>query len=449
MMITMNIDPGMLNALYRDDAAYYFMPHFHPWKHETISAEGPAHTFDADSIRRDFPILHRKVHGKALIWFDNAATTQKPACVLEAMDHYYRSYNSNVHRGAHTLSMMATQAYESARRVAQTFLGSASEQEIIFLRGTTEGINLVAQSFGMKTVKAGDEILVTQMEHHSNIVPWQLLAKATGSVLRSVPMDDKGQIDMAAYKRLLSPRTRIAALSHVSNVLGTINPIKEMIEMAHQHGVYVLIDGAQAAAHMAVDVQGLDADFYVFSGHKVYGPMGIGILYGKASILEDMPPWQSGGGMIQSVDLDATTYSGLPHKFEAGTGNIAAAIGLAEALTYVKNIGMDRIEHYEKRLTAYAADKLAKIPGLQLIGTAPDKTSVLSFVLGDHSPENVAMHLNRDGIAVRAGHHCAQPALKRFGLKSSVRASLGIYNTKEEIDAFADSIASLSKNRYL
>ncbi|HOJ11487.1 MAG TPA: cysteine desulfurase [Clostridiales bacterium] len=400
---------------------------------------------DVYSIRKDFPILQRRINGKPLVWLDNAATTQKPICVMSALNRYYSEYNSNIHRGAHTLAKLATNAYENARQKIQNFIGASSTEEIIFVRGTTEAINLVADSFGGMNIQTGDEIVLSMMEHHSNIVPWQKLQQAKGAVIKVIPINDRGEVILDEYEKLLTPRTRIVSITHVSNVLGTINPVCKMIEMAHKHGAYVLIDGAQSVPHMGVDVRALDADFYAFSGHKIYGPTGIGVLYGKKVLLEEMPPWQRGGGMIKNVSFNKTTYNSLPYKFEAGTGNIADAVGLGAAIDYIQGIGMDNVERHEKGLTVYAMEKLYQIPGLHIIGTAPEKTGVISFVINGVLPENAAQYLNLDGIAVRSGHHCAQPALHRYGLTSSIRASFGVYNTMEEVDCLVSSVLKIAK----
>lgn len=397
------------------------------------------------SIRKDFPILHKKVNGKALVWLDNGATTQKPNEVIDSVSRYYSQYNSNIHRGAHTLANQATKAYEGAREKVREFIGAAQPEEIIFTRGTTEAINLVAETYGDMEIHEGDEILVSMMEHHSNIVPWQKLQEEKGAVIKVIPINVDGEILLEEYEKLFTPRTKLVAIAHVSNVLGTVNPLKAMIEMAHRNGAHVLVDGAQSVPHMKVDVKDLDTDFYVFSGHKMYGPTGIGILYGKKALLEQMPPWQRGGGMINSVSFDHTTYHNLPYKFEAGTGNIADAIGLGAAIDYLNRIGMQAITEHEKNLTLYAMDRLSEIPGLHLIGTSPDKISVLSFIMEGITPEKVGQYLNKEGIAVRAGHHCAQPVLNQYGLTSSVRASLGIYNMREEIDYLANELLKLAK----
>ncbi len=389
---------------------------------------------DARLIRRDFPILEERVHGRQLVWLDNAATTQKPNEVIDRLSYFYRHENSNIHRAAHDLAARATDAYESAREKARRFLNAASTREIIFVRGTTEGINLVAQAWGRRNVQKDDEIVITWLEHHANIVPWQQLCSEKGARLRVAPVNDRGEIILEEYERLLGPRTRIVSFSQVSNALGTITPAREMIEMAHRHGARVLVDGAQAVSHMRADVQALNCDFYVFSGHKVFGPTGIGVLYGKPEVLENMPPWQGGGNMIADVTFEKTTYQPAPAKFEAGTGNIADAVGLGAALDYVEQIGMESIAAYEHELLNYGIAGLQTVPGLRLIGTAREKAGVMSFVLDDMRTEDVGVALNEEGIAVRSGHHCAQPVLRRMGVESTVRPSIAFYNTCEELD---------------
>ncbi|HEY9059927.1 MAG TPA: cysteine desulfurase [Pseudobacteroides sp.] len=393
-----------------------------------------------DTIRSDFPILKRKVNDHSLIWLDNAATTQKPHCVIESLSRYYKENNSNVHRGAHTLAKEATEEYEAARKKIQKFIGASSPEEVVFVRGTTEAINLVANTYGNLTIGRGDEILLTQMEHHSNIVPWQMLCKYKGARIIPIPINKKGDIILEEYEKLFTPRTRMVSITQVSNVLGTINPVKQMINIAHSHGVSVLVDGAQGAPHLGVNVQDLDADFYTLSGHKAYGPTGIGILYGKKALLENMIPWQGGGGMIKDVDFDRTVYLELPYKFEAGTGNIADAVGLGAAIDYLEGIGMYNIEHHEQELTRYATEALSSINGLHIIGNAPHKTSVMSFIIEGIDPSKMAGLLDQEGIAVRAGHHCAQPVLKYFGVDSTLRASIGIYNTHKDIDALVQGL---------
>jgi cysteine desulfurase/selenocysteine lyase len=403
------------------------------------AAAGP---LDVARVRQDFPILHQKVHGKPLVYLDNAASTQKPRLVLDEMRHYYEHDHANVHRGVHTLSERATEAYEAARLKIQQFLHAPCLREVIFTKGCTEAINLVANSFGRKHVQAGDEVVITWMEHHSNIVPWQLLCQERGAHLRVVPITDTGELDLDALDRLLSPRTRILALAHVSNSLGTINPVKEIIGRAHRLGIAVLVDGAQAVPHLAVDVQDLDCDFYTFSGHKVYGPTGIGILFGKAEHLELMPPYQGGGDMIRSVSFEKTTWNELPYKFEAGTPAIAEAIGLGAAIDYVVELGRDAIAAHEHQLLKHGTQRLNAIPGVRIVGTAQHKAAVLSFVVEEPvmSALDVGTRLDLEGVAVRTGHHCCQPLMERFAIPGTARASLALYNTTEEIDVFADAL---------
>ncbi|HET6471454.1 MAG TPA: family 2A encapsulin nanocompartment cargo protein cysteine desulfurase [Pseudomonadales bacterium] len=414
----------------------------------TAPFDASAHpAFDVHAVRRDFPILSERVDGKPLIWFDNAATTQKPQAVIDRLAYFYAHENSNVHRGAHALAARATDAYEAAAKKVARFLGASGREEIVFVRGATEGINFVAQAFGRQFVRDGDEIVISWLEHHANIVPWQQLAETVGAKVRVIPVDSRGDLDLAAYQKLLSPRTRIVAVSHVSNALGTITPVREIVEMAHRAGARVLIDGAQAVSHLRVAVKELDADFYVFSGHKVFGPTGIGAVYGKREVLESMPPWQGGGNMISDVTFEKTTYQGAPARFEAGTGNIADAVGLGAALDYVEHIGIENIDRYEHDLLAYATHKMLAVPGLTLIGTSAHKASVLSFVLDGHAPEDVGQALSREGIAVRAGHHCAQPIVRRFGHEATVRPSLAFYNTCDEVDAMVDVLQRLARPR--
>jgi cysteine desulfurase/selenocysteine lyase len=396
--------------------------------------------YDVYRIRKDFPVLQQQVHGKPLVYLDNAATTQKPLAVIEALEHYYRRDNSNIHRGVHTLSERATQAYEEARAAAQKFINAADSREIIFLRGTTEAINLVAQTYGRKNVAAGDEVLITAMEHHSDIVPWQILCDEKGAQLRVAPINEHGELLLDEFEKLLSDRTKIVAVGHLSNALGTINPIKQIVRMAHARKVPVLVDGAQAAPRMKVDVQDLDCDFYAVSGHKMYAPTGIGFLYGKASLLEAMPPWQGGGDMIASVTFDKTVYNRLPYKFEAGTPNIADTIGLGAAVEYLNQLGLEQIEEHEADLLAYATREIEKIPGVAIIGTAREKAGVLSFVMEDIHPHDIGTILDSEGIAVRTGHHCAQPVMQRYNIPATVRASFGLYNTREEVDALVRGI---------
>jgi cysteine desulfurase/selenocysteine lyase len=400
-----------------------------------LGTGGAVSPLDVERVRGDFPILRQRVHGKALVYLDNAATTQKPRAVLDALRCFYEADCANVHRGVHALAERATEAYAGARRTVQRFLNAASEGEVILVRGTTEGINLVAQTFGRARIGAGDEILLTTMEHHSNIVPWQLVCAERGARLRVAPVTDDGEIALDALEKLLGPRTRLVAVAHVSNVLGTVNPVGRIIEMAHAHGAAVLVDGAQAVPHLAVDVQALDCDFYVFSGHKLYAPMGIGVLYGKARWLDEMPPYQGGGDMISRVTFEKTSFKRPPSRFEAGTPHVAGAVGLAAALDYVTGLGLDRIAAHEAELLAYGTEALVAVPGLRLIGTAREKAAVLSFVLDGIHPHDIGTVLDGDGVAIRAGHHCAQPLMDRFGVTGTARASLALYNTRAEVDA--------------
>jgi len=401
--------------------------------------------FDVERIREDFPVLKQKVHGKPLVYMDSAATAQKPQAVIDAIRRFYEVDCANIHRGVHELSQRSTAAYEETRGKARRFLNARTRNELIFVRGTTEGINLVASSWGRGNVGAGDEIVVSAMEHHSNIVPWQMLCEEKGAKLRVIPINDRGELLLEEYEKLLGPRTRMVAVAHISNALGTVNPVRQIIEMAHRAGALTLIDGAQAAPHMKVDVQLLDADFYTFSGHKVYGPTGIGILYGKSKLLNAMPPYQGGGDMIRTVTFEKTTYNELPYKFEAGTPNIAGGIGLGAALDYVTGIGIDRIAAWEQELLAYGTEALSRIPGLRLIGTAREKAAVLSFVIEGIHPHDIGTVLDRQGIAVRTGHHCAQPVMDRFGVPATTRASLALYNTPGEIDALAAGIQKVKE----
>jgi cysteine desulfurase / selenocysteine lyase len=398
---------------------------------------------DVAAIRQDFPILRQRIHGKPLVYLDNAATTQKPQVVLDTLQRYYIEDNSNVHRGVHLLSGRATDAYEAARETCRRFINAADANEIVFVRGTTEGVNLVAQTYGRAHVGRGDEIVITEMEHHSNIVPWQVLCEEKGAKVRVVPVTDSGELRVDEYDRLLNDRTRLVAVAHVSNVLGTVNPLADIVQRARARGIPVLVDGAQAVAHMPVDVQALGCDFYVFSGHKIFGPTGIGVLYGRKALLEAMPVYQVGGGQISRVTFERTTYADLPYKFEAGTPDIAGAIGLAAALEYVAAIGLDRISAYEHELLAYATGALSQVPGLRLTGTARDKASVLSFVLDDIHPHDVGTILDREGVAVRAGHHCCQPLMGRLGVPATARASLAMYNTRDEIDALIAALGTV------
>ena len=401
---------------------------------------GPATAFPVATYRQDFPILGRTVRGKPLVYLDNGATAQKPRQVIEVLDDYYRSYNSNIHRGVHTLSEQATDAYETARRKIQHFINAASLKEIIFVRGTTEGINLVAQSYGRSKLGPGDEIIISTMEHHSNIVPWQLLCEQTGAVLKVIPINDAGELDMDEYRKLLGERTRIVAVVHISNALGTVNPVAGITALAHDAGAVVVVDGAQAAPHMRLDMAALDCDFYAFSGHKLFGPTGIGVLYGKEALLEDMPPYHGGGDMIKMVTFEKTLYNDLPYKFEAGTPYIAGVIGLGAAVDYVSNVDPDRIRAYEHELLQYATEAAAAVPGLRLIGTAADKAGILSFVMDGIHPHDLGTILDYDGIAIRTGHHCAMPVMERFGIPATARASFAFYNTAGEVDKLVAGI---------
>jgi cysteine desulfurase / selenocysteine lyase len=405
----------------------------------------PRQQFDVASVRRDFPILQERVHGRPLIWLDNAATTQKPQSVIDRISYFYEHENSNIHRAAHELAARATDAYEDARTKVAHFLNASSSKEIVFVRGATEAINLVAQSWGRRHIGKDDEIVITWIEHHANIVPWQMLCAEKGARLRVAPVDDDGQIILEEYEKLLGPRTRLVSITQVSNALGTITPAQQMVQMAHRYGARVLVDGAQAVSHMPIDVQSLGCDFYVFSGHKVFGPTGIGVLYGRPDVLVDTPPWQGGGNMIVDVTFEKTIYQAPPSRFEAGTGNIADAVGLGAAIDYLDQIGMERIARYEHELLVYATQGLLTIPGLRLIGTAKEKAGVLSFVLDGFRTEEVGTALNREGIAVRSGHHCAQPTLRRFGVETTVRPSLALYNSCEDIDALIAGLHRLKQ----
>jgi len=404
-----------------------------------------APAYDVQKIRKDFPILHQSVHGKPLVYLDNAATTQKPLAVIEAIENYYRHDNSNIHRGVHTLSERATEAYERVRAAAQKFLNAADQKEIIFVRGTTEAINLVAQTYGRKNVGSGDEVLITAMEHHSNIVPWQLLCEEKGAKLRVAPINDRGELQLDEFEKLLSPKTKFVAIAHLSNALGTLNPVQKIVQMAHSRNIPVLVDGAQAAPRMQVDVRALDCDFYALSSHKIYGPTGIGILYGKTKLLEAMPPYQGGGDMIASVTFEKTVYNRLPYKFEAGTPNIADTIGLGAAFEYLNGLGLEQIERHEAEVLDYATKSVEAIPGVRVVGTAKEKAGVLSFVMDDIHPHDIGTILDTEGIAVRTGHHCAQPVMQRFGIPATARASFGLYNTREEVDALVKGIRKVQE----
>lgn len=439
------VDPVVLPAGYTTPA--------HPLQRQQAS-HGARHgaadvlaPFDVHAVRRDFPILSERVNGRPLAWLDNAATTHKPRAVIERIRHFYEHENSNIHRAAHELAARATDAYEGARERVRRFINAPDVNEVIFVRGTTEAINLVAKSWGWQHVGEGDEIIVSHLEHHANIVPWQQLAAAKGAKIRVIPVDDSGQVLIDEYRRLLNPRTKIVSVTQVSNALGTVVPVQQIVELAHQAGARALVDGAQSVSHMAVDVQAIGADFFVFSGHKVFGPTGIGVVWGRREVLEDMPPWQGGGNMIADVTFEKTVYQPLPNTFEAGTGNIADAVGLGAAIDYVQALGMERIARYEHDLLQYGTQALAPIPGLRLIGTAADKASVLSFVLKGWTTAEVGEALNAEGIAVRTGHHCAQPILRRFGVETTVRPSLAFYNTTEEIDRLAAVVQGLAARR--
>ncbi len=396
--------------------------------------------FDAERVRADFPVLRQVVNGKPLVYLDNGATSQKPQSVIDELVRYYTTENANVHRGVHTLSQNATEDYEGARAKVRRLLNAADDHEIIYTRGTTDSINMVAQSYGKQNIGPGDEIIVSNMEHHSNIVPWQMLCEEKGSVLRVVPIDESGDLLMDEYEQMLSPRTKLVSITHVSNALGTIVPVEQIISMAHAHGVPVMLDGAQAVPHMAVDVRNLDCDFYVFSGHKLFGPTGIGILYGKAEMLEAMPPVQGGGDMIKSVTFEETIYNDLPYKFEAGTPNIAGAIGLGAAVDYVQSVGYEAFGSYEDELLDYGTKALESIGGLRIIGTSSHKAGILSFVIDNIHPHDIGTILDAEGVAIRTGHHCAQPVMQRFQIPATARASLAMYNTKEDIDALVRAI---------
>jgi len=412
-------------------------------KHQALdvtTAQAPLGAYDPQKIRANFPILYQQVNGKPLVYLDNAATTQKPRAVIDAITRYYEADNANIHRGVHYLSQHATQRYEDSRETVRRFLNAAEPSEIVFVRGATEGINLIAQTLGRTRVRAGDEVLITSMEHHSNIVPWQILCEEKGAMLRVAPINDAGELILDEFARLLGPRTKIVAVPHVSNALGTINPLRQMVELAHRHNAVVVVDGAQAVPHLAVDVRALDCDFYVFSGHKLYGPTGIGVLYGKSALLNAMPPYQGGGDMILSVTFEKTTYNKIPHKFEAGTPDVSGVIGLAAAINYVNELGLDRIEAHERDLLRQATESLSTIPGIRLIGTAKEKASVLSFVMDGIHPHDIGTILDQEGIAIRTGHHCAQPVMERFGIPATARASFAFYNTREEVNALVKGI---------
>jgi cysteine desulfurase / selenocysteine lyase len=405
----------------------------------TVSASSTP-ILDTSRIRADFPILRQRVHDKALVYLDNAATTQKPRMVIDRLVRYYSEENANIHRGVHTLSVAATDAYDAARERVRRFVNAADAREIVFVRGTTEAINLVAATYGRVHIGAGDEVVISEMEHHSNIVPWQMLCEEKNARLRVIPITDAGELDLDEYARLLGPRTKLVAVTHVSNALGTINPVEQIVGLAHDRGIPVLFDGAQAVAHMTVDVQAIGCDFYAFSGHKVFGPTGIGVLYGRASLLEAMPPYQGGGDMIRSVTFERTLYADAPQKFEAGTPNIAGVVGLDAAIAYLTDVGLDHVTAYEHELLAYGTQALSSIDGLRLTGTARHKAAILAFVIDGIHPHDLGTILDRDGIAIRAGHHCCQPLMARLGVAATARASLAFYNTREDVDALVDSI---------
>lgn len=412
-----------------------------------LAEQGRHPAFDVNAVRRDFPILGERINGKQLVWLDNAATTHKPRQVIERIAHFYAHENSNIHRAAHDLAARATDAYEQARETVRRFINAPDVNEVIFVRGTTEAINLIAKSWGGQHIGEGDEIIISQLEHHANIVPWQQLAQSKGAKLRVIPVDEQGQVRLDEYRKLINERTKIVSVAHVSNVLGTVVPVKEIVEIAKRHGILTVIDGAQSIAHTPVDVQALGADFFVFSGHKIFAPTGIGVLWGRREVLEAMPPWQGGGNMIADVTFEKTIFQPLPNTFEAGTGNIADAVGLGAALEYVERIGIHAISQYEHALVDYGMQQLGSIPGLRLIGTVPGKASVLSFVLDGYTTDEVGQALNAEGIAVRTGHHCAQPVLRRFGVETAVRPSLAFYNTFAEIDQLVDSVRRLATQR--
>ena len=406
---------------------------------------GTSRAFDLPSIRKDFPILRQKIHGKPLAWLDNAATTQKPQSVIDAMKSFYENDYSNIHRGAHSLAARATDAYEKARQKVQSFIGASSIKEIVFVRGTTEGINLIANTYGRKFLQPGDEIVMSMLEHHAQIVPWQMVAKDKGANIRVIPVNDHGEIMMEEYQKLLGPRTKVVALTQASNSLGTILPVEEMTQMAKRYGARVVIDGAQSVAHIPVNVQQMGADFFVFSGHKIFAPTGIGSVFIKEELHDILPPWQGGGNMIRNVTFEETSYSEPPAKFEAGTPSIGDAVGLGAALDYVNRLGLPNIASYEHKLLEYGTEQLCKVNGLRLVGTAREKVGVLSFVLPNRRTEEVGKYLDQEGIAVRAGHHCSQPSLRRFGLESTVRPSLSLYNTHDEIDRLVDALKRLQR----
>ncbi len=434
--------PGFLSHQTPD---FYFLPK--PAPEDAAPSVGQAvPTFDISAVRRDFPALQQQVNGHPLVFLDNAATTQKPQAVLDATSAFYARDNSNIHRGAYELARRATAAFEAARDKVRLFLGAANRREIVFTRGTTESINLVANVFGKKFLHPGDAVVLSELEHHANIVPWQMLRECLGIELKIIPINDRGELDLHAFSGLLGPKTKLVSVAHVSNALGTVNPVGEMIALAHAHGARVLVDGAQSTPHFPVNVRELDADFFVFSGHKVFGPTGIGVLYGKLDLLEELPPWQGGGHMIRDVRFDKTEYQNAPEKFEAGTPDIAGAVGLGAAIDYLQRLGLPALAAYEHGLFEEATSRLERIPGLRLIGTATHKASVLSFILDGFSNDDIASHLDRRGVAVRAGHHCALPAHRHFGLESTVRPSLAFYNSLDDVEALVHGIRSLLRS---
>ncbi|HWA77016.1 MAG TPA: family 2A encapsulin nanocompartment cargo protein cysteine desulfurase [Polyangiaceae bacterium] len=425
-----------------------FEPQLFAYQVDEVKAPGQTSgIFDPYTVKRDFPILNERVNGRQLVWLDNAATTQKPHAVIERLKYYYEHENSNIHRAAHALAARASDAYEAARDKVRRFINAPSVKDVIFVRGATEGINLVAQSWGRRNINAGDEIVITWLEHHANIVPWQQLASEKGAKLRVAPVDSRGQVLLEEYEKLLGPRTKLVAITQVSNALGSIVPVQEMTQIAHRYGACVLVDGAQSVSHLRADVQALDCEFFVFSGHKVFAPTGIGVVYGKSAVLEHMPPWQGGGNMIRDVTFERTLYHPAPWRFEAGTGNIGDAVGLGAALDYVSALGIENIARYEHELLEYGTERLHEVPGLTLIGTAADKAGVLSFILDGQRTEDVGGMLDQEGIAVRSGHHCAQPILRRFGLEATVRASLAPYNTREDLDALVAALKRIQVGR--
>jgi cysteine desulfurase/selenocysteine lyase len=429
------------------DAVPKLEPSEHIPAYEPQAASLTAAPYDVNAVRRDFPILEERVNGRRLVWLDNAATTQKPQAVIDRLSFYYEHENSNVHRAAHELAARSTDAYEGARSKVSKFINASSPQDIIFVRGATEGLNLIAQTWGRKNIQKDDEILITWLEHHANIVPWQMLCAEKGARLRVAPVDNDGQVLLEEYEKLLGPKTKLVSLAHVSNALGTVTPVTELVAAAHRYGAKAIVDGAQSISHMPIDVQAIDCDFFVFSGHKMFAPFGIGVVYGKPEVLQHMPPWQGGGNMIVDVTFEKTVYQSAPGRFEAGTGSIAPAVGLGAAIDYLNKIGMHNIARYEHELLRYATEALLAIPGLHLIGTAREKASVLSFVLDGFKTEEVGTALNQEGIAVRSGHHCAQPILRRFGLETTVRPSLALYNTCEEVDKLVAAIWNIKQSR--